>query len=285
MKNQTIQLNHPLAIESGAANKESSMKPQTDSFIISHDRTRRLPRTFVAAATMLLVMSGTSTALGQAAAAASPDAPAGFLTILFSGGIVGAIMIFILLALSLTAAYLIFDHLITIRRKDLMPEGLSEQVRQCLMTGNVKAAQEACNARPSFLSFVLMHGISELDFGWNAVEKSLEDALAEQSARLFRKIEYLSVIGNIAPMVGLLGTVIGMIIAFQNVASTQGTASAPQLAEGIYQALVTTVGGLIVAIPSIGAFAIFRNRIDQFVAEAAYIAQHVFAPLRRKAKR
>ena len=216
--------------------------------------------------------------------AESSEEPSGFLSILFSGGIVGSIMILILLLLSFTAAYLIFDHLMTIRRKDLMPEGLSDQVRQCLISGNVKGALEACNSNPSFLSFVLMHGISELDFGWNAVEKSIEDALAEQSARLFRKIEYLSVIGNIAPMVGLLGTVIGMIVAFQSVASTQGTASAPQLAEGIYQALVTTVGGLIVAIPAIGAFAIFRNRIDQFVAEAAYMAQHVFTPLRRKAK-
>jgi biopolymer transport protein ExbB len=131
----------------------------------------------------------------------------------------------------------------------------------------------------------LTHGISELEFGWNSVEKAVEEALAEQSARLFRKIEYLSVIGNLAPMVGLLGTVIGMIVAFQNVASTQGTASAPQLAEGIYQALVTTVGGLLVAIPSIGAFAVFRNRIDQLVAEAAFQSQHVFSPLRRKAKR
>lgn len=86
-------------------------------------------------------------------------------------------------------------------------------------------------------------------------------------------------------MVGLLGTVVGMILAFQQVAATQGTASAPQLAQGIYQALVTTVGGLIVAIPAIGAFAIFRNRIDQFVAEAAFLAQHVFAPLRRKGKK
>ena len=221
----------------------------------------------------------------NAAEPESDQAASGFLQILFSGGIVGVIMILILLALSVTAAYLIFDHLMTIRRRDLMPEGLAEQVRQCLIGGDVTGAQQACNAHPSFLSFVLMHGMSELEFGWNAVEKSLEDALAEQSARLFRKIEYLSVIGNIAPMVGLLGTVIGMIIAFQNVASTQGTASAPQLAEGIYQALVTTVGGLIVAIPSIGAFAIFRNRIDQFVAEAAYMAQHVFGPLRRGKKK
>ena len=130
-------------------------------------------------------------------------------------------------------------------------------------------------------------------FPWVMGRKRADDLAAslkdsrwrEQSARLFRKIEYLSVIGNIAPMVGLLGTVIGMIMAFQEVASTQGMASAPQLAQGIYQALITTVGGLIVAIPAIGAFAIFRNRIDQFVAEAAFSAQNVFAPLRRKAKR
>ena len=222
---------------------------------------------------------------GQEDGVTESEAPAGLMGIIFSGGIVGAIMIFILLALSMTAAYLIFDHLMTIRQKDLMPPGLADQVRDALIAGDANAARQACNARPSFLSFVLMHGIAELEFGWNAVEKSLEDALAEQSARLFRKIEYLSVIGNIAPMVGLLGTVIGMIMAFQEVASTQGMASAPQLAQGIYQALITTVGGLIVAIPAIGAFAIFRNRIDQFVAEAAFSAQNVFAPLRRKAKR
>ena len=137
----------------------------------------------------------------------------------------------------------------------------------------------------SFLSFVLLHGLAEVEGGWAAVEKALEDATAEQSARLFRKIEYLSVIGNLAPMVGLLGTVTGMIFAFQQVATTQGSAGAGELAEGIYQALITTVGGLVVAVPSLGAFAIFRNRVDQLVAEAAYAAQHVFAPLKRRATR
>ena len=239
-------------------------------------------RIFVAS-TLVWLLSVTSVMAQDESTA--DQAPSGVLDIIFSGGIVGAIIIFVLLTLSLTAAYLIFDHLMTIRRSDLIPDGLGDQVREALLAGDVKTAKNACNARPSFLSFVLMHGIGELEFGWNAVEKSLEDALAEQAARLYRKIEYLSVIGNIAPMVGLLGTVIGMIIAFQEVAATQGTASAPQLARGIYQALVTTVGGLIVAIPSIGAFAIFRNRIDQLVAEAAFTAQHIFAPLRRKAKR
>jgi biopolymer transport protein ExbB len=211
-------------------------------------------------------------------------ASASFFSIVFSGGPVGIGITVLLLLLSLTTAYLIFDHLLSIRRRDLIPEGLPELVQQALANGDIKAAQQACSDRPSMLSFVLLQGISDIEFGWSSVEKTLEESLAEQSARLFRKLEYLSVIANVGPMLGLLGTVTGMIMAFRQVAETQGTASAPQLAEGIYSALVTTVLGLMIAIPAIGAFAVFRNRIDQFVAEAAYLAQHVFTPLRRKAK-
>jgi biopolymer transport protein ExbB len=209
-------------------------------------------------------------------------APQGFLQIVFSGGIIGISIILLLVALSLTAAYLVFEHIMTLRAKEIMPPGLADRARKAVTAGKYEEAEQACRAQPSFLSFVLLNGLAEVEGGWAAVEKALEDAIAEQSARLFRKIEYLSVIGNIAPMVGLLGTVTGMIFAFQRVAATGGSAGAGDLAEGIYQALVTTVGGLIVAIPSLGAFAIFRNRVDQLVAEAAYMAQHVFTPLKRK---
>jgi biopolymer transport protein ExbB len=95
-------------------------------------------------------------------------------------------------------------------------------------------------------------------------------------------VEYLSVIGSLAPMLGLLGTVTGMLMAFQQVATSQGKAGAADLAEGIYQALVTTVVGLMIAIPALGAFAVFRNRVDQLVAEAAYMVQHAFGPLKRR---
>jgi len=132
---------------------------------------------------------------------------------------------------------------------------------------------------------VLRAGFAEVDGGWTAVVKGMEDAIAQQSAQLFRKIEYLSVIGNIAPMVGLLGTVIGMIFAFQEVANAEGAARAAQLAEGIYTALITTVGGLLIAIPSLAAFAIFRNRVDQLVAEVAYLAHHVMLPIKRVSTR
>jgi biopolymer transport protein ExbB len=95
-------------------------------------------------------------------------------------------------------------------------------------------------------------------------------------------VEYLSVLGNIGPMVGLLGTVVGMLLAFREVAETAGKAGAAQLAEGIYQALVTTVVGLMIAIPAMGAFAIFRNRVDQIIAEAAYAALHALSPLKTR---
>jgi biopolymer transport protein ExbB len=222
--------------------------------------------------------------LGSGEAAKSVNQK-GLIEIVFSGGITGAILVFGLLSLSMIAAYMIFEQLLSIRRSELMPLGLHEKVRQALLKGSISDAEQACHQNPSFLSFVLLQGISEIDYGWSSVEKSIEDALSEQSSRLYRKVEYLNVIGNIAPMVGLLGTVVGMVFAFQQVATAPpGGATAPDLAEGIYQALVTTVGGLIVAIPSLAAFAVFRNRIDQFVAEAAYLSQHVFGPFRRKKK-
>jgi biopolymer transport protein ExbB len=205
----------------------------------------------------------------------------GFFQILFSGGLIGIIIMLVLIGLSLTAAYLVFENALSIRKSEIIPPGLSEQVRDLVTAGQYPQAIKVCRDKPCFLSFVLLYGLNEVESGWSEVEKATEDALGEQSARLFRKVEYLSVLGNIAPMVGLLGTVTGMLMAFKQVADSEGNAGASQLADGIYQALVTTVVGLIIAIPSLGAFAIFRNRVDQFVAEAAYAAQHALAPLKR----
>ena len=216
------------------------------------------------------------------AAGSVPIEPKSFFEIVFSGGWVGISIMIVLIALSITAVYLIIDHFLSIRRKDVIPEGLSNHVRELLLAGKVAEADKICREQPSFLSFVLIQGIAEIEGGWAAVEKALEYATAEQAARLFRKIEYLSVLANIAPMVGLLGTVVGLVMAFKSVAETQGTAGAADLAEGIYTALVTTVAGLLIAIPALGAFALFRNRVDEFVAEAAYAALHAMAPLKRR---
>jgi biopolymer transport protein ExbB len=217
------------------------------------------------------------TTVEGAAGQTQSDSRTGVWEMLRASGLVGLAI----LLLSVAAVALVIEHVMTIRQAVLMPPGLGEEVRQLLAEGKLTPARQRCRAAPSFLAYVLEAGLAEADGGWAAVEKAMEDAAAQESARLFRKIEYLSVIGNIAPMLGLLGTVIGMVIAFREVADTQGAARAADLAEGIYLALVTTVEGLLVAIPSLAAFAVFRNRVDQLVAEVAYVVQHVSAPLKR----
>lgn len=249
---------------------------------------------------MLMLLGGIAAATFAASAAAQENAdtpeateavepapkevknPNTVWNIVFGGNLVGCVIMCSLFALSFIAAYLFFDHLLTIRRRDLVPAELDDQVRALLVDGKIREAEQACREEPSVLSAILLAGLGEADGGWSAAEKALEDAMAEQSARLFRKLEFMSVIGNIAPMLGLLGTVTGMLFAFYEIAQQKGTAGAADLAVGIYQALVTTVVGLIIAIPSLGAFAYFRNRIDQIMAEAAGAANHAFTPLRKK---
>ena len=193
-----------------------------------------------------------------------------------AGGTIGLVI----LALSMAMVALVVEHMLTIRRKALMPTGLAESVGSLLSAGRFTEADQLCRERPSFLGAVLAEGLAEAPLGYQAVEKSMEDASAEQAARLFRKIEYLSVIGTIAPMLGLLGTVWGMIVAFQEFA-TKINPPVSELAPGIYQALVTTLMGLGVAVPALAAFAIFRNRVDEFVAESVLTAEQAFADFKR----
>jgi biopolymer transport protein ExbB len=108
----------------------------------------------------------------------------------------------------------------------------------------------------------------------------MEDTAAEQTARISRRIEYLSVISTLAPMLGLMGTVWGMILAFMEF-EQKANPQISELAPGIYKALVTTLQGLAVAIPCIGALAFFRRRIDDLAMESTLLAGQVFADHRR----
>ena len=192
------------------------------------------------------------------------------------GGAIG----YIIVALSLVMLALIFEHMMTIRRQTLMPNGLQEDIHKLIGQGQLKLAEERCIASSSFLGYLLAAGLKEIELGYSAVEKAMEDAAAQQAARLMRKIEYLSMISTVAPMLGLMGTVWGMILAFMEF-ERKANPQVSELAPGIYKALVTTLFGLIVAIPAIAAFGFFRNRIDELVAQTALTAEQVFADFKR----
>ena len=102
-------------------------------------------------------------------------------------------------------------------------------------------------------------------------------ATGERTARLYRKIEWLNLLGNVAPMLGLLGTVWGMIVAFGELEAKGGKANPEDLAGGIMIALVSTFMGLIVAIPALAGYGIFRSRIEQMSMEAALVAEELLA--------
>jgi len=214
--------------------------------------------------------------VGEAAQDAAAKANGGLSGMFDAGGVIGIII----LALSVAMVALIVEHLLSIRRDALMPPGLADDVHSRIADGQFKQAEQFCRDNPSLLGHILSAGLDEVGLGYTAIEKSMEDAAAEHSARLHRKIEYLSIIGTIAPMLGLLGTVWGMIHAFMEF-ENQANPQVSDLAPGIYKALVTTLLGLAVAVPALASFAIYRNRIDELVAQTALAAERVFADLKR----
>lgn len=191
----------------------------------------------------------------------------------------GAIGI-IIAVLSVAMVALIVEQIISIRSKSLMPPGLAEEVHSLILQQQYRSADSVCKSNPSFLSYILSAGLAEVQMGYTAVEKAMEDAAMQQSARLNRKIEYLSVIGVLSPMLGLLGTVWGMILAFSEF-TAKANPDVAELAPGISKALITTLFGLSVTVPALASFAFFRIRIDELVAQSSLLAEHVFADFKR----
>ncbi len=191
--------------------------------------------------------------------------------LLEAGGYIG----YIIIGLSVLMLTLIMQQLLTLRISVLMPHALAEQAHQLISNGRFAEANELCKQKPCFLGDMLQAGLSETEMGYLQIQKALEDSSAEHSARMMRKVEYLNVIGTLSPMLGLLGTVSGMMKAFMEFQSS-ASPSVSEFAPGISFALVTTLMGLSVAIPALAAFAILRNRVDELVSETSLMAEQVF---------
>lgn len=214
---------------------------------------------------------------------AAPVRQRGWFDTLRAGGTIGAIIIL----LSFVATGFVVEHFLTIRKGRVMPEPVLHDLEQLIAQGRIQEAIDyAYEPRNSSLATdVVLAGLERFqnsEFGFAEYKAACEEAGEESSARLYRKIDLLNLIGVIAPMLGLLGTVQGMIEAFNVIASRGGAARPDELADSISKALVTTLEGLIVAIPAMVAYSFFRNQIDTLVAEAGKRVERIMAPLARR---
>lgn len=202
------------------------------------------------------------------AAAAGDAAGQSWLDIVQQGGPVA----FLIILLSVAAVVLIVMHLIQLRRNALLPPEQLEELDSMLASGNVDGALNYClePESDSYLTRILGAGLTRFQksaFGVFEIKTAIEEAGEDQTARLYRSTDALGVIGTVAPLMGLLGTVLGMIGAFASLARSANNNE--QLANSISMALVTTLMGLILAIPCIALTTFFRNRIDAFASEAS----------------
>lgn len=171
---------------------------------------------------------------------------------------------------SLVALTLTIERLVSLRRSVISPRELPNTLGQLLRADahNVPEALAACQRDGSPLAHILAAAIKRLHQPLELIERHVQEAGERQVFALRKRLRLLSVIASVAPLLGLLGTITGMITAFQTVAaSAEALGRTELLAKGIYEAMVTTAGGLIVAIPTLLAYHWISSRVDHLVAE------------------
>ncbi|MGC8624717.1 MAG: MotA/TolQ/ExbB proton channel family protein [Phycisphaerae bacterium] len=189
-------------------------------------------------------------------------------------------VIVVLVGCSLASIALIFDAIIHLRENKIAPVETTEHIRSLIESRQLKELIDFTAADPSFVSKAMQAGIRRAHLGYGAMRDGMESEITEDSANLFRRIEMLNVIGNIGPLIGLLGTVLGMIEAFYALHHAGGQAKVSDLSVGIATALWHTFGGLAVAIPSLIAFGFFRMRLDKIISRAAVLSEELLESLR-----
>ena len=185
----------------------------------------------------------------------------------------GGMVMYFLLASSILALTIIFERSWSLRRSVVLPAQEIEEIEEAVRSGNVDAAVQLCSDNNTAMSRILWVALNNRGVKRAVMKEILEEIGRQEVAHLERFIGVLGVIAAVSPLLGLLGTVIGMIEVFQ-VISIEGVGKADILAGGISKALNTTAAGLSVAIPALVAYRIFESRVNSFVIEIEQHALH-----------
>jgi biopolymer transport protein ExbB len=163
--------------------------------------------------------------------------------------------------------------ILMLMRDKVVPPRLVEIFEQHLNDKRYQEAYEVAKADQSVLGLILSAGLAKLSAGYPQALEAMQEVGDDESMKMEQKVGYVALIGSIAPMLGLLGTVVGMTDSFAKIAQSDQTPKPQELAQGINKALVTTVVGLWLAIPAIALFAWFKNRTQRLLLEAGMISE------------
>lgn len=171
-----------------------------------------------------------------------------FIELILDGGIAGTVVIAILFVLLIMALYIYFERLFAVKAASKTDVNFMSQIKDNIANGNVEAAKIRCAQENSPVARLTAKGVSRIGSPLEDINTAIENAGRLEVYNLEKNVSILATIAGAGPMIGFLGTVIGMVLAFHELASSSGQAEMGSLAEGIYVAMTTTVAGLIVGI-------------------------------------
>ena len=185
--------------------------------------------------------------------------------LIFNGGTGSIIIISVLFVMLAVGLYIYFERLLAIKAASQIDKNFMNQIRDHVMTGKLESAKILCAQTDSPVARLTEKGISRIGKPLDDINTAIENAGTLEVYKLEKNVNVLATIAGAGPMIGFLGTVIGMIIAFHQMASSGGQAEMGALASGIYTAMTTTVAGLIVGIVAYMGYNHLVNRTDKVV--------------------
>lgn len=228
--------------------------------------------------TVAFVLLSTTIAFGQEADAAGGGGSTNLIDMFFAGGWA----MYPLAMLSIGMVGLTIYNGIMVRPKIICPPTQIMQLKQAAESVDIDSINNICNAQPSVVGNIFAAGMERInaeEFNKEMIQEAMEEASGEELAAPFAMINYLNVIASVAPMVGMLGTVSGMVKAFQSIRTAGGMADPAEMAGNISEALITTASGLIIAIPAMLAFFFFKNKYGKIVTNVTRSVGDIFTKL------
>lgn len=185
--------------------------------------------------------------------------------LILSGGTGSIVIISVLFAMLAVALYIYFERLLAVKAASMIDKNFMNQIRDHVMNGKLEAANILCAQTDSPVARLTEKGVSRIGKPLDDINAAIENAGTLEVYKLEKNVNVLATVAGAAPMIGFLGTVIGMILAFHQMASSGGQAEMGALASGIYTAMTTTVAGLVVGIIAYMGYNHLVNRIDKVI--------------------